>query len=671
MIGAAIGRTNLGAPRTSVPRIVTTPPPATVTKPTGPTAQELDRAVPASKRGEVASAQAKVHAQADATRTALAKVPGTDAQQAANAIYAEHYAAHPYYVDPKTDRTYAAEFDPKTGKLTLDRTKERIPGSQAPSLPPEPPSPFATIDDNYANGRASDVDLPPTRRSGRSNTQANSRGPFDGISFERDEHVVMTPGGAATLTAKYTHVNPADEGLDDITIVEQQETDADDNVTSYAVRDRRTRTEDGGTVTTTRSSATADGSTTAEWTTKRIGADKTSSSTKRVFDGSRVSSDTRTMEQTASGATITQSSDTRFEKGTPTVSKVHRSATIGTETKSTNYDIAFDEKGFANDIKLGVDDDANPLELTLAVLSRPMVELLGADAPSAREPLDAWIDERLGVQKAGTQRLGFGRIGMGSSEADGSIDTPVYLSDPGVRTVVDGKPVFIEGESIAASRSLHETLDKLQQSLDASPHALAEHLESIDLLTGRSPNDANQMERYDDEHRALASASDGGVMTYWGNSDPGTSTTRHELAHLAQQADGPSHETWVSAMRSDVKTDVRDEIAAVEEDRRHPLAGLISVEADTGVSDYAEKVFGVGENEMEDFADSVALYLDSRDKGGVIQVREEDGSVTTYDFEDLFPARAKILEGYLNLSPTSPVPAPTWELPQKALAPMP
>jgi hypothetical protein len=689
--GAASGRANLDTPTKSVPKIVTTPPPATVTKPTGPTARELDRAVPSSKRGEVVDAQAQVEAKADTARAALSGAPSDEAKRATNSVYAAYYAEHPYYVDPKTDTAYAASFDADTGELTLDRTKELLlRGHGVPALPKEPLAPSATADDKYATSDSSQADRPPTRRTevsttapvepgrGRPNSRANAgtptqsiaptapdtEGEFDHVSFMRDEHIIMTPGTSeATVTARYTHAGRSDEGADDITIVEEQETDATGKVTRYAVRDRRSRSEDGGTVSTTRSTATTDRATTAEWTTKRTGADgaTSSSSTKRGFDGSRVTSDTRTMEESAAGVTIGQTTDTAFAKGSPTVSKVHRSATVGDEQKSIDYVIGFDDDGFANDIKVGVNDDAHPLERAMSVLAAPAVKLLGADKPGAREPLDAWIDERLGTLEAGTSRLGFGIIRLGSRGDDGSLLSPAYLASPGVRTIVDARPVFLEGESMAAPQSLQDSLGKLRESLDAAPKVLSKHLVSVDMLSGRNPGDVYWTERYDGEEFHAGATAGGGVMTYYQGRDANISTTRHELAHLAQETNGPSHDEWVEAIRADVKTDVRDEIAAMDEHRRSALAHRISVEADVAVSDYAEKAFAVDDNEHEDFADSVALYLDSRDKGGILQVREDDGSVTTYDFEDLFPARAKILEGYLNLSPTSPVPAPEWE----------
>lgn len=41
--------------------------------------------------------------------------------------------------------------------------------------------------------------------------------------------------------------------------------------------------------------------------------------------------------------------------------------------------------------------------------------------------------------------------------------------------------------------------------------------------------------------------------------------------------------------------------------------------------------------------------MGSREQGGVAEVRENGGSERTYTFEELFPARAKLIEEYYDL----------------------
>jgi hypothetical protein len=56
------------------------------------------------------------------------------------------------------------------------------------------------------------------------------------------------------------------------------------------------------------------------------------------------------------------------------------------------------------------------------------------------------------------------------------------------------------------------------------------------------------------------------------------------------------------------------------------------------------------------------LYLASRENGGLVQTRDEDGTVHTYRYEDLYPNRARILDAYYELEPAPDVPAPEWEV---------
>lgn len=53
---------------------------------------------------------------------------------------------------------------------------------------------------------------------------------------------------------------------------------------------------------------------------------------------------------------------------------------------------------------------------------------------------------------------------------------------------------------------------------------------------------------------------------------------------------------------------------------------------------------GTDAAENEDWGEAVALWILSRQQGGLVRVTQDDGSVRTYTFEDMYPNRARIFE---------------------------
>ena len=54
-------------------------------------------------------------------------------------------------------------------------------------------------------------------------------------------------------------------------------------------------------------------------------------------------------------------------------------------------------------------------------------------------------------------------------------------------------------------------------------------------------------------------------------------------------------------------------------------------------------------NRNEDWCESIAMLLGSREQGGVLEVTKPDGAKETYTFEELFPARTKLLKEHYGL----------------------
>ncbi|MEO6866494.1 MAG: hypothetical protein ABI200_00570, partial [Gaiellales bacterium] len=365
-------------------------------------------------------------------------------------------------------------------------------------------------------------------------------------------------------------------------------------------------------------------------------------------DGGVVQSDHRIDSATAGGVSIKDSQFTTFAKGEPSSTKILRTATTNGATKAEHYEAAYDAAGFAISIDPAPD--------------------------GGREPLDAWVDQQLGPVKAHERRPAFGLMRQGSDfEHEGrTVRNPAYIGSVGVRTSVDGIDVFVEGDSVAASSTLGTSITSLRKSWAGMPKEMQGSAKTIDLLQGRSDRDRGNTVKFDSEFHAAASAG-GSHMTYWMDNDPGVNTTRHEYGHLSGVDGGsPNERAWDKAMEGDQKVGVRTKLGEASEKDVRKLGDVNPLLTDElGATTYAQTHLTSNGNENDDWADSIAMFLASRENGGLVQERLADGTVRTYTFEDLYPNRARILEGYYNLAPAPKVDAPEWTDPASGSKPKP
>ena len=650
--------------------------------PTGTSAAELDAAIPPDQRAAIVAQQQQAEVVAAQARRDANKF-GENPTEFERASLDNYYEQHPTYVDPATSTVYAANYDPATGDLVLTRNDE--PATNVPQVPEEPVAPLSTRDDDYADDPEAPVGggrrvpgssdkpkdgagTPTTPTGGGPVPSSDSEHPdaiedadgtrHVGVDDKPDGNPAATPpgiGGPAPHVqdtvivisddgTRVTTVNTAlatepPAGKPDEATSTVRTQDASGRVTDSNTSTERTSVEDGGVVVQRTSTTVADGRTNTLWDDHRVdpNGDRTSRRTSRVAEGGRVVSDHRTSSASTAEVTINDSVYTTFSGGKPDDSVILRSAHVDGASRATRYEVGYDAEGFATTLTPPPAADAN-----------------------GREPLDAWVQQRLGPLGPDETHPAFGVVrDAGISDVDGTdVDGVVYVSELGVRTQVDGVDVFVEGDSIAASATLPRSVQTLRDAWQGMPPSLQGAAVTIDLLQGRSDGDRVNSARFESEFHAGASAG-GDHMTYWLDNDPNVDTTRHEYGHLTGEGGGAPDETaWDTAMAADEASNIREDLAGTDpEDINFITSDQPLLSDELGVTGYAEKHLDENGNENDDWAESVAMYLSSREQGGVLQVRGDDGTVETYTFEELFPARAAILDAYYELGP-APVVAP-------------
>lgn len=634
------------------------------------TAEDLDRRVPQAERDDRVKAQEQAQQRAEQSRRTAART-GDDPQKVYRESLGSYYEKHPEYVDPKTGEVYHAEYDVETGRLTLQRNDERQPdGTTPPPAPGEPVSPWSTADDDYhdettgsvagrpggpggqapqehrddiadphegsPHGDAPDESAPPP--AGGTPGRPNQGGQPPLVS---DERIVIEPDGSRRTV---TSTAPADEpgaGHPDSVVTTNVVTDSKGAEESNLTIWEATSVEDGGVVRDQTTSYTAEGETSLRWQERRD--DPNGDSTVRITTqrraGDEVLSDSRYTSATADGVELVERASTTYEDGRPQTTTLSRSARVGGEHDTSSYTLGYDERGYATNV-----DGPAPVD--------------------GMDPLDAFVQEHAGPLSEGETRPAFGTVRLPSSgTANGrAYSYPAYIAGIGVQTTVDGTPVFVEGDSVAASASLDRSVTALRQSWAGLPASIRDPLQGVELLQGRNAQDAYwSVAVYDTEF--YSGATGGTNMTYYMNSDASVGTTRHELAHISGEGGGaPDEEAWRAAMAADQEGGVPASLAGEE---TRALGGANPLLADEeGVSQYADDAFAENEDpsakENEDWAESVQMYLASRENGGLVQVREEDGKVRTYRFEELYPARAALLDEHYGLGPAPHVEPPSW-----------
>lgn len=255
-----------------------------------------------------------------------------------------------------------------------------------------------------------------------------------------------------------------------------------------------------------------------------------------------------------------------------------------------------------------------------------------------------------GDPPADSPRFRFGRD-WAPTEMDapgGAVDTPGVLGVPGVEVREKGIGLFETGGRALRPQSEGEDLQGLREDVRNAPDALLDNTDQVNVVNNGNPQDVYWEAAYGQkDFTSAATAGNGEVNFYGGSYGNGSGTLHHELGHSSGDDSGaPSEDAWGDAIADDRG---RSADLAGKKDVE-PTSGVTTADQD-GVTSYAELALSSskGANENEDWADSVRLYMQSREQGGIMKVETADGGTRAVPFEELFPARAKILDGYYEL----------------------
>lgn len=200
-----------------------------------------------------------------------------------------------------------------------------------------------------------------------------------------------------------------------------------------------------------------------------------------------------------------------------------------------------------------------------------------------------------------------------------------------------------EIEKIVATRAprMFKMIDDLEPTMRAK-------LDMVQSFDGYSPSDAHWRELIPGFDHAGAQGGRGEIVFWAGERQIRQPTFDHEMGHIVGYKGGPHIEQeWRSAMARDEKRGANTfgrDVAGTGDGETFKLGA-------PSVSDYGSS------NLHEDWAESIKLYLSARRKEasigrrGIGTYRREDGLVDIVSFEEAFPARAKLIEKWLNIKP--------------------
>jgi hypothetical protein len=511
----------------------------------------------------------------------------------------DYYRKHPVHVDDD-GVAYAASYDRRSGRLALDRNDDR-------------------------NGLQANA---PSRAKS-----------FAAGKRVTDTHIDIDEGGER-VTRRTTSLASPKHGRDE-TIVQQQRSDRSGKVVSEIRRHTATRVHDDG----SRSEDVEEerkerGTTVSDRSTRAVDGADGSRTRRRVLRDYADGEQTREQRSTSvkqGDRTLREHADVTYADGRPKRTELVRSVDTSRTTTidagpmkvripvkgTSTYDIRHDAKGQVESVTGPKDVDG-------------------------REPLDAMVEHAYGPAKEGERRAAFGPVVRSGEQ--GEVEGRKYrktgiVSQIGMSTVVSGKPVFIEGGMVHGDDRTERIVGNTRSIMRTAPKRLMSDTKTLDVVDARAPDDAYWSAKYGKDFTSFA-ANGGKHVTFYGGNEPDKNTIYHEFAH--SHGDGsPSGDAWRAAMLADQKGGAP--VAAARRGAQQPLVHGAELADRPGISDYAQGAYEHDRNPEEDWADSTSLYVQSRQNGGLVRVTQPDGTSRVHRFEELYPHRAKLLDGYYGI----------------------
>jgi histidinol phosphatase-like PHP family hydrolase len=227
------------------------------------------------------------------------------------------------------------------------------------------------------------------------------------------------------------------------------------------------------------------------------------------------------------------------------------------------------------------------------------------------------------------------------------VKVPQHSTDRGYKTNDDVYVYRYKGTLVRLENdpSIYKTpvtaQDRVNKMLDDLPKGnRSDRLKMVNVFLGASPDDAYFQKAYTNFSASVAQASHDGEMTFWnGGASIRDVIYDHEYGHIVGQDGGPLVlKEWVAAQKADKKS--------MEAYFGKKPPGEIGSSHEVKISQTSVTAYG-GNSTNEDWAESVMLYLKSRKSGGLrVGPRRRT-------FDDLFPARAKLIREWLYGVPKS------------------
>lgn len=233
--------------------------------------------------------------------------------------------------------------------------------------------------------------------------------------------------------------------------------------------------------------------------------------------------------------------------------------------------------------------------------------------------------------------------GVGAPEIGGG-----YRFGGGIATAHRGVEVLVEHGGEHPSNVLMDTIRGYIDTLGAGEVKL---LTQVEVLAQPCPQDAYWRDRYGIPGYFVRALTGGGVTQLWRGSVRTMRVFHHEQAHLLDFSGSIPRGAWGKAVEEDDRglkaltvdgwklSDLPIDRFDFERDHLRLVPG--------GITGYAEFARTNASTLVEDIAESVAWRKLGRRVGPIARATNADGRVRDMAFEELFPARARLVDSAL------------------------
>lgn len=224
--------------------------------------------------------------------------------------------------------------------------------------------------------------------------------------------------------------------------------------------------------------------------------------------------------------------------------------------------------------------------------------------------------------------------------------TGKYAFVGGIGSAWRGVEILIESQE--AGRPVAAVLDTIRGYIESLSTGERRLLGQVEVLARGCPQDEFWRRRYGIPDYYVRALTGGGRTQFWRGNTRTMRVFHHEQAHLLDFAGHVDRRAWSQAIDSDAR--ILDDLRA----RGWKLADLPVDQFDFdrdhlrlqagGITGYAEFARTNGGTNSEDVAEAIAWRKLGQRVGVIARATAPDGTVRDVRFEDLFPARAALVD---------------------------